>query len=215
MSLGVKIERTALAVIAACAVILTVLSVLSFVERTGGPTPAGPAVAEWRDLLDESKAITDLGGDVEVVVFSDYTCRFCVDFFRMLEVLEAAHPGRMTVFKRHFPLAPGLQTDAAVASECARAQGRFRQYSAALFTHQDRIAAGRLADLAGPAGVPDTRAFAECLDRRDPAEVVATDRARGLHLGVRTTPTFIIDGRLISGLPPMEFFDDLLGSASD
>jgi predicted DsbA family dithiol-disulfide isomerase len=56
---------------------------------------------------------------------------------------------------------------------------------------------------AGQAGL-DQDAFSACLDSDEPARVVMDDMQRGAAYGVRGTPAFFINGRVIYGAQPLE-----------
>ena len=61
----------------------------------------------------------------------------------------------------------------------------------------------------------DRDAFTECLRERRFAGAVEADVAQGRALGIRSTPTFLINGRALVGAHPDSAFrqviDELLG----
>jgi predicted DsbA family dithiol-disulfide isomerase len=61
----------------------------------------------------------------------------------------------------------------------------------------------------------DKDAFTRCLTERRFARAVETDVAEARALGIRSTPTFLINGRALVGAHPIETFrsviDELLG----
>ena len=64
---------------------------------------------------------------------------------------------------------------------------------------------------------PPREVFARCLDERRFASAVEADVAEARQLGIRSTPTFIINGRRLVGAHPLETFrtviDEALGVA--
>ena len=85
-------------------------------------------------------------------------------------------------------------TRAAIAADCAGAQGRFWEYHQRLAASPDAIVTcAGLIELARAVGV-DEAAFARCLE--DPAmrEHVRRDFEDGVKAGIYGTPTFFIDG---------------------
>jgi protein-disulfide isomerase len=108
------------------------------------------------------------------------------------------------VVYRHFPL-PGHRyaMDAARASECAGAQGRFEAFHDALFARQPEIGIVPWSRLAQESGVPDLPRFEACL--RDGGEVasIARDRAMAQRLEVNSTPTLLVNGARIEGARPL------------
>jgi len=115
------------------------------------------------------------------------------------------------------PLAPaGARDDhagatrAAIAADCAGAQGRFWEYHQRLAANPDAIVTcAGLIELARGLGV-DEAAFARCLE--DPAmrEHVRRDFEDGVKAGIYGTPTFFIDGSPVVAPSPEE-----LGEAVD
>jgi len=135
------------------------------------------------------------------VEFSDFQCPFCARTHPVLEAARRRHPDQVAVLYRHFPLDPihPYARRAALASECAAAQGRFAEYSAALFAQQDSIGVKPWSRFAAETGVADTAAFGRCVaDARALANVERDARA-GRDTDVRVTPTLVINGTLRPG----------------
>jgi protein-disulfide isomerase len=66
----------------------------------------------------------------------------------------------------------------------------------------------------------DTNKFNTCLDKGEMAKAVEADMKSGNDLGVRGTPGFLINGRMVGGAFPFETFKELIdkeldGSAAD
>jgi protein-disulfide isomerase len=170
--------------------------------RPGGGAAAGPRVAR-------------AAGEVIVVEeFSDYDCPFCAVSF---EKVRGRIAGRKDVrlVHRHFPLDPSCNPavpraihpqacELARAAVCAAAQGRGDQMDALLFeTQKSRLPPTELATRLGL----DVPAFRACLASKAAAEKVAADVAEGIRIGVRATPTFVVDGVPHSGELPAAILD--------
>lgn len=158
----------------------------------------------------------DAGATVSIVEWSDFQCPFCVQAYRDLRRLVHARPDVSLVF-RHFPLDsscnPKLERSvhpnaclAACAAECAGQQGRFWEYHDRLFENNDRLERDGLFRYAREAAL-DIAAFRICLD--DPATVarVGEDIETGARLGVTSTPTLFINGRMIEGALEQLYYD--------
>lgn len=121
-------------------------------------------------------------------IFSDFQCPFCQRLAR--EVLPQLKPralrGELRISYRHFPLKEihPEALPAAIAAECAGAQGAFWPY-------HDLLMQGRLGDYLGLARSLslDLKAFATCLKDPQVAQRVEAERALALRLGLRGTPT--------------------------
>ena len=56
----------------------------------------------------------------------------------------------------------------------------------------------------------DTTAFNECLDSSKYTEAVQTDTSFAQALGVRSTPSFVVNGQPVVGGQPFEVFQELI-----
>ena len=84
-----------------------------------------------------------------------------------------------------------------------------------LFAEQPRFTEERLIEYAGDVGL-ERQAFARCLAERRFARAVDADLTQARALGIASTPTFLINGRVLVGAHPLETLrsaiDDALGS---
>src|SRR5581483_1528412 len=146
---------------------------------------------------------------VTVVEFTDFECPYCARAYQDLKRALGSDHSAARVVVRNFPLNsdcnPQIQThvhsracQAAVAGECAGAQGKFREYQNILFEHQDALDTPSLIGYAARLGLDQTE-FERCLSSPAAAAAVAEDVAAGAAFGVTSTPTFFINGRRISG----------------
>jgi len=101
------------------------------------------------------------------------------------------------------------------AARCAGDQGRYWAYHDVLFARQPRFERDDLVGYAVDLNLDRDR-FERCLDGRRFRAAVEADFAEGRELGVRSTPTFLINGKPIVGAQPIERFraaiDDALGA---
>lgn len=174
--------------------------------------PGGKPAAEPVSLVPlSSAAAATIGGKttsdsgVKVVVFNDFQCPWCARFDSALREL-AREESSIELEFRHRPLAAihPFAVDAAVSAECARRQGRFDDYAAALFTNQSAIGTRAWTSFASEAGVKDTAAFEACRMRDSSAHrIVRADLDASKALRSSGTPAFIIDGSEPSRPPNM------------
>ena len=115
---------------------------------------------------------------------------------------------------RHWPLPyHPLAYPAARAAECAGVQGKFTEFSDALYAQQDSLGVKSFAAFAADAGVPDLPRFAACGLTNDKIPEVERDTKTALALKGRGTPTIIIDGEMLAGVPDSAQLDDLIRKA--
>jgi protein-disulfide isomerase len=151
-----------------------------------------------------------LGSDtapVTLVEFTDYECPFCKHHFQeTYDSILVEYGGRVRYVVRNFPLAiHGRAQKAAEGAECANDQGRFWKYHDLLFQRAPALGRDSLMAYAAHVGL-DVAAFTKCLDSGEKAAVVARDSKDGAKYGVRGTPTFFINGRILIGAQPLEAF---------
>jgi protein-disulfide isomerase len=101
---------------------------------------------------------------------------------------------------------------AAEAARCAAAGGRFWPYHDRLFAEQPRFAEDRLIAYAVDVGL-DADTFGRCLTERRFARDVEADLAQARALGLRGTPAFLINGRVVMGAQPLETFRSVIDEA--
>jgi protein-disulfide isomerase len=161
-------------------------------------------VKNWTELASAGQRMGRAGAPVTIVEFSDFQCPFCATFAATLAKVRAKHADRVAVLYRHYPidaLHPHART-AALAAECAGAQGRFEPYHDRLFAQQDSIGSKPWERFAAEAGVPDTDAFARCVREGKLTANVERDAALAEAAGITLTPTLVINGTLFPGAMP-------------
>jgi protein-disulfide isomerase len=98
------------------------------------------------------------------------------------------------------------------AARCAGALGQYWPYHDRLFAAQPNFERDDLLRYASEVGLPPD-AFAACLDAHRFAPAVQADLAEGRALGVRSTPSFLINGRPVIGAQPLEVFRTAIDEA--
>jgi protein-disulfide isomerase len=149
---------------------------------------------------------------VAVVIFSDFQCPFCSRAAKTVSDIKKKYGNKVTIAFKHFPLP--MHKDAGPASEasmCVHEQGKdkFWKFHDIAFAAQDKLDADSLAKHAKAAGA-DEKKFKECFDGKKFADFVKKDLAYGEKLGVRSTPTFFVNGQLLSGALPIEQFSEVI-----
>jgi protein-disulfide isomerase len=158
------------------------------------------------------------GAAVVIVKFNDYQCPPCKQTYdnykSVLAKYRASHPGAVRFVTKDFPLdpecnfnAPGGQhvaaCEAAVAVRLADEHAKREAMEDWLFANQPTLTPDSVKQGARQVGgVTD-------FDQKYPTvlNLVKGDIAAGGALGVRSTPTFFINGRMLRGGLPPQFFD--------
>lgn len=151
--------------------------------------------------------------NVIVVEFIDYQCPFCKQAFSPMRELALEYSNRVKFIVRDFPLTD-LHPQAQVAAEaagCAQAQGmeKFWAFHDKLYQNQDALSENAYSTLAEQSGI-DRAQFAACLTSGERKPEIAADYADAAAAGVRGTPTYFINGRMVQGVIPKESFAKVL-----
>jgi len=155
---------------------------------------------------------------IVIVEFSDFGCPYCAEFARAtFPAIDSEFVRTGKVYFKYVPFVIGIfpnALQAARASECAGEQSRFwvmydRLFSAQVEWKRERSPDALFAGYAASAGLDKSR-FAGCYARAEthPGTMRADDAAE--KLGVRVTPSFIVNGRPVEGALPLADFRRLL-----
>lgn len=205
-------------------------SAVAFFPRETATAPAGapPPVATQaqQSELDRFMATAPRvplivpadGAKVLIVKFADYECPACgqayVAYKPIMEKYEAEYPGMVKMVMKDYPLNPNCNPnvfnmihpwscDAAVAVRLARMHGKGEALEDYFYTHQASITPTSLRQAAKEiGGVTDFDAM-----YNSTLELVKADTNLGRQLGIRSTPTFFIDGVKVEGAWAPQFFD--------
>lgn len=132
---------------------------------------------------------------------------------RSLAQVMREYEGRVRLVFKDRPLAKHtLAHQAHEAARCAGAAGRYWPYHDRLFAAQPVFRRGDLLAYAGELGL-DRDAFASCLDERRFAKEVERDGDEAQALGIRETPTFLINGQRVIGAISIEEFRSVIDRA--
>jgi protein-disulfide isomerase len=144
---------------------------------------------------------------VTLVEFSDFQCPFCARVMPTLKRVRETYGDRVRIVWKDFPLTSihPQAFKAAEAGQCAREQGKFWEYHDLLFANQQSLEPEFLKKYAADTGL-DVAAFNACLDTAKYGDRVQEQMGMGNRLGVSSTPSSFINGRLVSGAQPYEAF---------
>ena len=118
---------------------------------------------------------------------------------------------------QHFAFLGPESQRAGEASECAADQDAFWEYHDKLFDSQSGENQGafnqdNLKRFAVELGI-DTQAFDECLDSGKYTSIVLNETQSAQALGVRSTPSFLINGEPLVGAQPFDVFKQYIEAA--
>lgn len=142
---------------------------------------------------------------VSIVEFSDFQCPYCANLTANLRRLRAEYSSKLRVTFKQLPLPIHPQAvKAAEASLCAAEQGRFWEMHDLMFDEQNNgLPREKFDEFASRIGL-DVDVFRKCFTAHRFLSDVSADRAEAMKLGLNSTPTLFINGRLLVGSRPYD-----------
>lgn len=162
--------------------------------------------------VGESPFAGDKNAKVKIIEFSDFQCPFCGRAADTVTALKKKYGNKVQIAFKHFPLPMHKEArPTSEASMCVNEQGadKFWKFHDIAFKNMDKLDNASLEKHAAAAGA-DVKKFKECYDAKKYADFVQKDMDYGEKLGVRSTPTFFINGQLVSGAVPIEQFSEII-----
>jgi protein-disulfide isomerase len=118
--------------------------------------------------------------------------------------------GTLRIEWRDFPYLGQESVSAALAARAAQEQGKFWEYHDLLYENQSGgFSHERLVEMAREAGL-DIEEFEADLTSGRYEEAVARDFQEGQRRGITGTPTFVINGEVLTGLQPLGVYEDAI-----
>ncbi len=149
--------------------------------------------------LDNTPILGSVTAPVVVVEYADYECPYCQQEAPTMLKLEEHYKGKVAFAFKNVPLPMHPHAEkAAEAAVCAGAQGKYWDYHDELFATK-KLEVPDLKEHARKLGL-DAAGFDKCLDSGEKADAVKAQLTEASDLGVQGTPSFMINGRFMSGV---------------
>ena len=159
------------------------------------------------------------GAPVELVVFSDFQCPYCLTLAERVYELINRFPDNLTIVFKHFPLGKACNSlvtndthpyacSAARAAESAHLQGKFWPFHDALFANG--VAGEEAIERAARESGLDMQRFELDQLSEETTRKVQADVDLGVRVGVDGTPTVFINGRRAPGTS-LQLLEALIG----
>jgi len=162
------------------------------------------------DLRTDGPSRGNPDAPVTIIGFSDFECQFCGRAAETLRAVEARYGDSVRIVHRDYPLMSHKgAAKAAEAAHCAAEQGKFWEMHDKLFAKGGSIARPDLSRFARELQL-ENEPFETCVDSGKYQSTWRRSFEEGGAIGVRSTPTFFINGRLVSGAASIESFAKLI-----
>jgi protein-disulfide isomerase len=188
-------------------------------------TVANPAAA--MTLGSRDAILGNASAPVTLIEYGDYQCPYCVQFFSQTQpqiIRNYVNTGKVRVVFRDFAFLGTESTAAANAAQCAEDQNK-------LWAYHDALYAAKLTDdnnggseddgfyttaeflkIAQQVGL-NLPTFTSCVNNNANANIVAQEKGAAAAVGINSTPSFIINGTMITGAQPYSVFQQALDAA--
>ena len=188
----------------------------------GNQVPSDPV-----DVTDMGYTVGSPDAPIQVIEFSDFGCGFCRRFhLNTYPTLYEEYVETGRVAWKYIPFVLGIfpnGEEAAIAGECVLRHGRraFPDFRQRLFEDQaawrdSEDPASFFVDVGAEAGV-DPDPLRRCIEEEGTAEQVRANNAVGRRIGLRGTPSFLINGFPLHGAQPAmifrNVFDEMLSQS--
>lgn len=190
------------------------------VSVTGEPSAQGqadtqatpPQVNRYDIPEDDDPSIGPEDAPITMIEFSDYECPYCTKWHdEVWPLLQENYSDKLRLVYRDFPLTSihGNAAKAAEAANCAGEQDSYWEFHDKLLSGQRKLSKDTYLEYAADLDL-DEDDFEQCLESGRYTEEVEADLNFAVELGVRSTPTFFLNGIAIVGAQPYEVFEDVI-----
>jgi protein-disulfide isomerase len=175
------------------------------------PVTQQPQYRRYDIPTDNFYALGPADAPITIVEFSDYECPFCRRWHaEVYKPLLAAYPGKIRLVYRNLPLT-SIHPDALGAAEaamCAGEQDVYWKYHDKLFSSES-LGNNTYVQYAQDLGL-NMAVFEACISDHKYQKVIQTDSDFAINLGIRSTPTFFINGLALVGAQPLDVFKQVI-----
>lgn len=181
-------------------------------NSTGLGIPVGKYL-ETPTISEGDAVLGDLEAPVKVVVYSDFQCPYCSQYFEQVKQVAEENDSVVLIYK-DLPLDFHPQAmNAANAARCAGQQEMFWEIAEELYATQETWGKQEgktpFITMASKLGLERT-AFTSCIEEEEFAEEIEKDIAEAQNFGISGTPATFVNGQFLSGVVTQEELDQLI-----
>jgi protein-disulfide isomerase/uncharacterized membrane protein len=169
---------------------------------------------------DRAKGASMANAKLTVVKFADFQCPACKRSAQMFRPFFTRHQDKVRYVYRHFPLdgscnpySPNgshhMACAAAIGTICAGKEGKFYEYHDLVFDGQEMLSPAMLNEIAAKIGL-DIEKYKACTQSQEAKDELGKDMNWAEMISLRSTPTFIVNGKKIEGGFSPEEWEEVL-----
>jgi protein-disulfide isomerase len=167
-----------------------------------------------------ARVIGNPNAPVKIVEYVDFQCPACASGAADLKKYLSTFPDKIYLEVKYYPLGGHMHAlTAAKFVECAAREGKFWPYSELVFERQaqwrDLFDSYPVFEAIAKEVGLDHEKMQACVASDDVREKVLKEKDEGTSLGVKSTPTYFVNGQMMVGPKPMkEAVEKALGGAA-
>lgn len=198
----------------------TSASATASASASAAPSGSATASATADDGYVGYRLNREVPGAGTATLYTDYQCPYCAKAEPKFEEAAKKLDGIMNVTVRHMPLNMHVNAvPAALAVEAAEAQGKHLEMANKLFATQNDWKSIKerdklrtlFNDYAKELGL-NTEEFDKVLLASDTVKPIQRDYDHAVKIGVKSTPTFVVNDKVVEGLDSSSSVDDLVST---
>lgn len=189
-------------------------------SASADPSGSATASATADDGYVGYRLNREVPGAGTATLYTDFQCPYCAKAEPKFEEAAKKLDGVLNVTVRHMPLSMHVNAvPAALAVEAAEAQGKHLEMANKLFATQndwkgiserDKLRT-LFNDYAKELGL-NTEEFDKALLASDTVKPIQRDYEHAVKIGVKGTPTFVVNDKVVEGLDSSSSVDDLVST---
>ncbi|MCF6277104.1 MAG: DsbA family protein [Candidatus Magasanikbacteria bacterium] len=185
-----------------------------FSFSTDIPLEARPEIEEdvSQFIRSFNPTLNNTNAPITIIAFIDFECPFSQESYPILKQVVSKYDSAINVVFKHFPLTsihPNA-VQAGLASTCAQDQGMFWEYYDLLFINK-KLDYESLVKNAEDLNL-NISIFQNCLTKQVHRANIEQDLKDGVSLGVRGTPTYIVNQTKLEGTTNLSSWDSIIVS---
>lgn len=156
--------------------------------------------------VNEAPVVGPKTAPITIVEFSDFQCPFCKKVGPTLDQIRKEYGDQIRIAFKHQPLDIHPKAPAAhAAAEAAHRQGKFWEMHDLIFENQREMSPEKYLEYAEQLGL-DIEQFKRDVASDEVKKRISSDKLEAAKLSASGTPTFYINGLVVSGAKPFEAF---------
>ena len=182
--------------------------------------------AQWAQDMKVTKTVKTEGrpvmgspkAKVRIVAFSDFTCHFCQQASKTVDVILQEYGKDVSLVFKNMPLddkGPANIASAYFVAISQQSEEKAWQFYKALFADRDKLIAEGEAFLKKTAeGLNvDMKRLAKDVHSKKVTDIIAEDQMDAQKLGIEGTPYFLVNNLVVRGALPLDLFKSAIDMA--